>query len=203
MFTTESTFNREPEYMSAMTENEITRCYIKALREGSYEAFNAIYNMYVDKLYGFVFSHTKSQHLSEDIVQEVFIRLWNNRKSLSEKGSLKAMLFIIGRNLMIDAFRSQINKVDLELYIGYIDEMSHEEEQGERLSYDDFMNALEAGKKLLSDRQLQIYEMNKEKGQSIGTIAESLKLSEQTVKNTLGTSIKKIRKHFHKYTNYI
>ncbi len=181
--------------MKTETERNLVGCYIKALREDSYEAFNIIYEMYVDQLYGYFLMHTKSQQLSEDLVQEVFIKLWNNRKNLKEIGSLKSMLFIIGRNLMIDTFRTQLNNVELDQYVEYIEENLYDPETERIVPFDEYVNALESGKKSLTDRQLQIFEMSKEEGKSNLEIAESLQLSEQTVKNTLSASLKKIRSY--------
>jgi len=100
---------------------------------------------------------------------------------------------------MIDSFRSQINKVEFELYIDYIDEKSFEDDGIEsKLFYDDFLKALKLSKKLLTEGQLEIFERNKEKGESIEEIASSLQISEQTVKNQLTTAMKKIRSQLSK-----
>jgi len=180
-------------------ENDIIKSYIKELQNGSHKAFNVIYDMYADKLYGFLLAHTKSPQISEDIVQETFLKLWINRKSISVEGSIQSLLFTISRHKMIDSFRSQINKVEFELYIDYIDEKSFEDDGIEsKLFYDDFLKALKLSKKLLTEGQLEIFERNKEKGESIEEIASSLQISEQTVKNQLTTAMKKIRSQLSK-----
>lgn len=175
-------------------ENDIVKFYIKELQEGSHKAFNAIYDMYADKLYGFSLAHTKSPQLSKDIVQETFLKLWNSRKSISTEGSLQSLLFTISKNKIIDLFRSQINKVDFEMYIEFIEVGEFDGNEIEnKLNYDDFLDALKVSKKLLSERQLEIFELSREKGKSIKDIASELELSEQTVKNQLTSSLKKIR----------
>lgn len=175
-------------------ETDIIKSYIKELQKGSHKAFNAIYDMYADKLYGFLMAHTKSQQMSEDIVQDTFLKLWINRKTLSTDGSLQSFLFTISKHKMIDLFRSQINKVEFELYVEYIDEKSFEDSDIEKkLFYDDFLKSLKLSKKLLSERQLEIFELSREKGKSIEEISNKLQISEQTVKNQLTTSLKKIR----------
>ena len=180
-------------------ENDIIKSYIKELQNGSHKAFNVIYDMYADKLYGFLLAHTKSPQISEDIVQETFLKLWINRKSISVEGSIQSLLFTISRHKMIDSFRSQINKVEFELYIDYIDEKSFEDDGIEtKLFYDDFLKALKLSKKLLTEGQLEIFERNKEKGETIEEIASSLQISEQTVKNQLTTAMKKIRSQLSK-----
>lgn len=176
-------------------ENNILKSYIKELRGGSHKAFNAIYDMYADKLYSFALAHTKSQETAGDIVQETFLRLWTVRESLSVDGSLQSLLFTIANNRLIDLFRKQINKTEMELYIGYKEEAGQEEntEAETKLLYDDFVKTLKLCKKLLTGRQLEIYELSREKGKTIEEISEALNLSEQTVKNQLTTALKKIK----------
>lgn len=181
-------------------ENEIIQSYIKELRQGSHRAFNALYDFYADKVYSFVFSHTKSSQLSEDVVQDTFFKLWQNREKIGFEGSFQSLLFTISKHKIIDVFRKQINKSELSLYVEYLEEhVSVENEIEKKISFDEFNNALKLSKKLLSDRQLEIFELSKEKGESVKEIALMLDLSEQTVKNQLSISLKKIRQELDKY----
>ena len=177
-------------------ENNILKSYIKELQGGSHKAFNAIYDMYADKLYSFALAHTKSQETAGDIVQETFLRLWTMRESLTVDGSLQSLLFTISNHRLIDLFRKQINKTEMELYISYKEEEAGQEENTEaetKLLYDDFVKTLKLCKKLLTGRQLEIYELSREKGKTIEEISEALNLSEQTIKNQLTTALKKIK----------
>ncbi|MDS1033083.1 sigma-70 family RNA polymerase sigma factor [Porphyromonadaceae sp. NP-X] len=183
---------------------DIIQVYIKALQKGSQEAFNAIYDMYADKLYGFVLAHTKSQQISKDIVQDTFLKLWINHKSISTEGSLQSLLFTISKNKMIDVFRSQINTVEFDMFVELNEKNQlYDNEIEKKLDYDDFLNILKLCKKFLSERELEIFELNKEKGFSIEEIANQLSISEQTVKNQLTNSIKKIRTQFQKINKHI
>lgn len=181
-------------------EIDILKSYIKELRKGSHKAFNAIYDMYADKLYGFVFAHTKSRELSNDLVQETFLKLWTMRESLSVEGSLQAMLFTMSHNKMIDTFRAQLNKVEFEDYI----EFSETADLGDnaiekKIYYDDFLKALKICKSQLPNRQMEIFEMSREHGKSIEEIALELKISEQTVKNQLTSATKMLKTELLKY----
>ena len=182
---------------------DIIQMYVKALQKGSQEAFNAIYEMYADKLYGFVYAHTKSQQISRDIVQDTFLRLWVNRKSISTEGSLQSLLFTIARNKMIDIFRTQLNTVEFDMFVELREENQfYDDKIDEKLDYDDFLNMLKLCKKFLSERELEIFELNKEKGFSVDEIADQLSISVQTVKNQLTNSLKKIRIQFQKINMY-
>ena len=56
---------------------------IKELRNGSYQAFTQIYEAYADRLYSFVLKQLKNRSLTQDIVQDTFLRLWDNRNHLN------------------------------------------------------------------------------------------------------------------------
>ena len=181
-------------------EIDILKSYIKELQKGSHKAFNAIYDMYADKLFGFVFAHTKSREIANDLVQETFLKLWTMRESLSLDGSLQAMLFTISHNKMIDIFRAQINKVEFEDYIEFAENADLSDNAiDKKIYYDDFLKALKICKNLLPDRQLEIFEMSRENGKSIEKIANQLKISEQTVKNQLSSATKTLRTELAKY----
>lgn len=181
-------------------ESDILKSYANELRKGSHVAFNAIYEMYGDKIYGFVFSHTKSSELAKDIVQDTFLKLWTMRSTITANGSLQSLLFTISNHKMIDVFRSQINKGEFEDYIEYSENDEHSENSVERkIYYDEFIKALSISKKLLPQRQLEIFELSREKGLNIEEIAKGLNISEQTVKNQLTSALKTIRVELSKH----
>ena len=85
-----------------MKINEI-QC-IKELRNGSYQAFTQIYEAYADRLYSFVLKQLKNRSLTQDIVQDTFLRLWDNRNQLNSFGNLQAFIFTIAKHQVIDYF---------------------------------------------------------------------------------------------------
>lgn len=177
------------------TQNNIQNSYIRELRGGSHKAFNIIYDMYADKLYSFALAHSKSKDSAKDIVQDTFLKLWTMRESLTLDGSLQSLLFTIANRRMIDMFRKQINKTEMELYIAYREGSSEENnpEIESKLLFDDFIKTLRLCKRLLTSRQLEIYELSREKGKSISEISNMINLSEQTIKNQLTIALKKIK----------
>ena len=140
---------------------------IKELRNGSYQAFTQIYEAYADRLYSFVLKQLKNRSLTQDIVQDTFLRLWDNRNQLNSFGNLQAFIFTIAKHQVIDYFRKQVNELQ--------------------------------SKKVLSQREHEIYELSREKHIPIKQIAEQLDLSEQTVKNYLTSALKILRSEMMKY----
>ncbi|WP_373844059.1 RNA polymerase sigma factor, partial [Bacteroides heparinolyticus] len=71
---------------------------ITRLRNGSYSAFNTLYRMYAKRLYAYCLQFTKSAEESCDIVQETFVKLWENRNKLQDCPSIRPLLFAIAKN---------------------------------------------------------------------------------------------------------
>lgn len=183
-----------------MAENSIHKDLIRKLRDGSYDAFNALYEAFADSLYGFVLLHLKSPSQAEDIVQETFLKLWNMRSGLSLEGSFKAMLFTMAKNQVIDHFRQQINRPAFEDYVHFCeDENLLDNSSVDKIYYDDFLEKLAIVKQQLTPQQRTIFELSREDGMSNAEIVSVTQLSEQTVKNHLSAALKTLRTELLKY----
>lgn len=175
---------------------------IKKVKSGSYEDFTRLYFNYADLLYGFVLNLTKSPVDAEDILQETFLKIWQTRENISLETSFKSYLYTIARNLIIDSFRKKINSVAFEVYIQSDIYQNYSENNIEdEIYFDEFLENFNEAKKKLSSRQLEIFELSRERGYSIKDIAEKLSISEKTVKNQLTFALKILRSElsFHYY----
>ncbi len=101
---------------------------IASLRSGSVHAFDALYDMYYRRIYGYCLNFTKSQKDTEDIVQEIFIKLWLNRKSIYVDESISNYLFSIAKNKLISILRTNIGSPHYEDYIDYCETIGTEDE---------------------------------------------------------------------------
>ena len=76
--------------------------------------------MYAKRLFAYSLQFTKSQEESEEIVQDVFMRLWTNRAKIRQEDTLRSLLFIMTKHYLINAFRTKINQPEYEEYIQVI-----------------------------------------------------------------------------------
>lgn len=173
---------------------DINKQQLEALREGNYYAFTELYNAYGDMLYSFVLQLTKSPSEAKDIVQEIFLRIWLNRHNIALDKSFKAYLYQIARNLIIDTFRKQVNKISFEQYVNsnHFSEYVNNNIE-DKISYDDFIVLLEKAKQKMTERQREIFILSREKDLKTEEIAKILNLSEKTVQNTLSLAIGIVR----------
>lgn len=151
-------------------------------------------------LYGFVLNLTKSPTGAKDILQETFLRVWQTREQLSLEMSFKSYLYSIARNLIIDSFRQQIRSVAFEEYINSDAYQNYTENNVEKdIDFDEFRIKLEQAKEKMTDRQREIFELSRERGLSISSIASQLNVSEKTVKNQLSLAMIVLRSELSHY----
>lgn len=166
---------------------------ISDLKEGSPYAFKVVYDLYASRVYSFAYSLTKSREDSSDLVQEVFIRLWENRAKISDDKALLPFLFAIGKNLFISAYRKRMSSLKYADYIEYVDSLEAVGLPSEGIEYDDYRRLFKTAFLALPLRQQQIVRLSKFQGKRNSEIARELNLSEQTVKNQLSTGLKSLR----------
>ena len=84
---------------------------ILEMQKGNEKAFSRIYSLYSQAVYGIIHTIVRNEDLSEEILQDVFIKIWNNRDAYSiKKGRFFTWILNIARNAAIDATRSKAYK---------------------------------------------------------------------------------------------
>jgi RNA polymerase sigma-70 factor (ECF subfamily) len=165
---------------------------IQSLKAGSYKAFDRIYRMYAKRLYAYSLRFTKSPEDAEEIVQDVFVRLWTDREKIRQEDTLRSLLFIMTRHHVINAFRSRINQPVYEDYVDYINDISVNDTH-HHIEYQEFVMKLKKALKTLSATQQKVITLSRMQQLSNMEIAEKLSLSVQTVKNQLSTGLKLLK----------
>jgi len=140
---------------------------------------------------------TKSSEEAEDIVHDVFVKLWVNCMNIRQDETLRSLLFIMAKHLLINAYRSKLNSKVYEEYIIYSDKCTVDD-TSYRLEYDEFVKQFRKAIKKLSLTQQKVVVLSRIKQLSNKEIAEKLSLSEQTVKNQLSVGLKALREKFGK-----
>ena len=159
---------------------------IKEIKCSNGDAFKILYFRYHEIILKFLYHRLSSEELSKDFTQEVFTRVWQNRKDLYCK-SVKAYLFRIANNLVIDHFRKQSSK---EI----------------RLSEDILQNKSPADNSLetqiivksaianLPEKIRITFTLNRYDGLKYHEIAEVLKISVKTVESRISKALQLLKK---------
>ena len=81
---------------------------VSLLQNKDAQAFNYLYDNYSGALYGIIYKMVENKELAEDILQEVFVKIWNNFSNYTNtKGRLFTWMLNVARNSSIDAVRSK------------------------------------------------------------------------------------------------
>ena len=177
---------------------------LKQLQKDSYKAFNKLYELYFDLLYGFIFKLCRSHSLTQEMVQDTFIKVWINRDKIDPELPFKSWLFKLGRNLLVDELRKQWNNVRFEDYLNHCDNENISVDSNENsFDFDAFQLALNTFKKRLSPQQAKVFELCKENGMKPAEVAKELSISEQAVYNYLSQSLSILRKNLSPYYSFL
>jgi len=172
------------------------REHIKELKAGSRDAFNTLYNLYCRRLFSYCYQYIKSKEDTEDIVQDVFVKLWTNRDTIREEDTLVYFLFRIMKNTLINRYRALLNSPVYEEYVTFIHEQaisSSGNKTSETIEYEDFKRSLSSIVQTLPETQAAIVQYKLFHDLSIEEIADKLQLSEQTIRNQSSLAFKTIR----------
>lgn len=165
-----------------------------SVSNGDEQAFRKLYDAYFNRLSVYVFKFNKSEEATSEIIQDIFLKLWTTRSTITEIDSLQAYLFSSARNRSIDYLRKLARETNLikMISVQLNDEKNNIEE---RLNLADLQLLIGQALEELSEQKKQIFKLSKLDGMSHDEIAEMMNLSKSTVKNHLSETLKHLRKH--------
>ncbi len=138
-------------------------------------------------------NYLKSKEETEGLVQDVFLKIWKNRKSLKKEASLKSYLFTIAYHDMCEIFRKkQIHEKFLNERSAVANETINMEEQ---LEYKATLEKVNQLIDKLPEKQRIIFIKSRKEGKSSKEIAEEMNLAPGTVDNQISAALKFLRKH--------
>jgi RNA polymerase sigma-70 factor (ECF subfamily) len=172
-------------------ENEIL--LLKALKKGNAKAFDELFSQYGIRIYHFTYGYLKSKEDAEEVVQEVFLRIWRNRKSIKPELSFKAYLFKIAWHFILEYFERASRQ---QVYKDQLIEESIQFTSGneDRLNYQLLLEKVDQLIEQLPSRQKEILIKRRKEDIPVKEIAEQLGIAPKTVENHLTEALKTIRK---------
>ena len=163
------------------------------LRTGDKTAFDEIFNRYAGPVHTYIRMRLNGSEEADDVLQEVFIRLWHKRQSIVIHSSFRNYLYTIVQHCISDHIRAtKRRKYTLP------DDMPERQEAtpspDEQYQYKQVYYMWRGAMDKLPGQMRRIYAMKIEEQRSVKEIAAELRLSEQTVKNQLHTAGQRIVK---------
>lgn len=170
------------------------------ISNGNEQAFAELFFAYKDFVYSSALFYTKDHSDAEEIVQEVFSRIWKYREKLLEVNEFTAWIRTIIRNRSLSALKKKATeeKQKKELF-GYFAHETENIEQG--VKEKELQALLKEAMTKLSPQQCKVFELSMVQGMDRNTVAQLLGLSSKTVSNHLTIALRTIRSFLyeHKY----
>ncbi|SEA02178.1 RNA polymerase sigma factor [Pedobacter hartonius] len=172
---------------------------LNLISNGDQEAFAIIYTTHLNNIYRYVFSICYAKETSEEIVQELFIKVWENREHLIHVISLKPYLYRSAKNLLLNhVHRSKIKSKVFDLI-----ELAKQKEvnstSDSALMYNDYYRIAQRAIDLLPEKRKQIFRLRLNDELSLDEIASKLCISKSVVKKQLYNGIGFVRRYLHKH----
>lgn len=168
------------------------KCLILDFVSGNDRAFHRIFELYHHALYHHVIKFVKSPDLAADILQDVFIKVWEKRELINPDYSFKAFLFTVAKNHILNILKRAARERSIreEIFKNALDFHTHSEDS---VIYNDLNHFAEMAIEQLPPQRKIVFKMFRDEGQDYHQIAENLGLSKNTVRDHLAKASRFVR----------
>jgi len=171
--------------------NNIDRKILEALRDGSHKAFEAIFITYYNKTKAFIYGYIKSEADAEELTEDLFVNLWENRENIDASKSFNSYLHTIARNTAINFLKRKYLHIE---YVNNTHIPEHTSTSEEDLIAKELGLLIDDVVDKMPEQRRQIYILSRNKGLSNAEIADQLKTTKRNVESQLSLALKEIRK---------
>jgi RNA polymerase sigma-70 factor (family 1) len=180
-----------------MNEASSERDLVLALQRGDEEAFETIYGLYSQRLFGRLLKLVKTEAQAQEILQDVFIKLWQHRHSLDPEKSFRSFLFKIAENKVYDFFRKAARDKVMEANLISLSTTNYIN-IGEYTRAEENLILLYKAIESLPPQRQQVFRLCKLEGRSYKEVSELLSISLSTISDHIVKATKAIKEYFYK-----
>jgi len=166
---------------------------IRKLKKGDIDAFNRIFYAYSSKLYHFAYGYLKSKDDAEEMVQEIFSKIWEKRADIKEEYVFRSYLFSISFNYIKKHFRSKalINKYAEFATSDHLEtQQTHED-----VNYASLKVLVDLLVDQMPEKRKAVFFKSRVEGKNSKEIAAEMNISPSTVENHLNQALRFLRLH--------
>jgi len=171
---------------------------VTGLCNGNRKAFEQIFNLYHKRIYNFCIRLLHNRDSAEEVVQKLFVALWEQQKQLDESKPLAPYLFSVARYMVYQDFRQ-----DAYRKAAFVEMTSNEsvfkESTKDEVLFKELSDVLQKLINDLPDRQKEIFSLSRDSGLSYREIAGKLGITENTVDTQIRRALDHLRKEYKRY----
>lgn len=158
-------------------------------------AFYQLYERYSKRLYGFVLRYIKLEADAEEIVQEVFIKIWESRTKIDVYSSFESFLFTVAYNTTISQFRKKASEKKYLEHLKSIQQVERAPDLTDEIYFNELNEKVQDLLNELTPRQKEIFQLSREQGLANDEIAKKLNISVNTVKKHITNTLAFLKSH--------
>ncbi|SHF39363.1 RNA polymerase sigma-70 factor, ECF subfamily [Mariniphaga anaerophila] len=165
------------------------------INAGVKEAFQEIFERYAGRIYQFSLSYLKNEQDAEELVQDVFLKIWEKRESLDKSKNIKAFIFKVAVNSIYDFIRRKnVENAFRDFSRANFEKQS--DNTWHQVIFDEMSDNLETLIKQMPPERQRVFRLSREEGLSNEEIASKLNISKRTAENQLYRATTFLKKHF-------
>lgn len=167
---------------------------LQRLNAGDKHAFTRIYEQYASKLYRYALKFVKSEEIAEDVVHDIFVKLWNNAATLTIETSLQAYLYKTTHHHLLNLIKREAVQ---ERYLGEMINTAAQFNRSteESVDFKETMQKVQQAVDSLPPQRKLIFEMGRTGGMTHSQIARELNIAGSTVNNQIVKALRTIKEH--------
>jgi RNA polymerase sigma-70 factor (family 1) len=178
------------------SDNENLKLLIKQLHQGSETAFTLLYDKYSKQLYRNIFRLVKDEDIAQELLQDLFLKIWESREHINPEKSFKSFLYKVAENLVYAHFRkiAKDNRIIARLVMSSAEfDTNVEDAIINKENQDLLKKAIEH----LSPQRKHIYTLCKLDGKSYEEVSSELGISVSTISDHIVKANKAVKKYFY------
>jgi RNA polymerase sigma-70 factor (ECF subfamily) len=165
---------------------------IASLKKGDETAFERVFKTHFNSLYNYAYTILKNESTAEEIVQQVFFKIWEKRESLPDETMLKAYLYRAVHNESLNTIKHQKVRAGYQMHAVSSTEQTLDNASG-KVHMAELQQELHKAMNELPEQCRTIFQMSRFEEMKYKEIADELNISPKTVENQMGKALKILR----------
>lgn len=172
-----------------MTDSQL----IDSLKTDGQEGFVAIYRKFYKQLLFFILGYLKENRVAEEIVADVFVKVWERRSDFHTMENLKAFIYISAKNASLNVIRSERSKGIHESLTNYEDLLADDRDVFSKMIHAELIHSIFIEVVKLPEKQREVFNMTYLEDKTVEEIAQELQMSPTAVYTNRSRAIHTIR----------
>lgn len=171
--------------------NKVDIKILESLKDGDHKAFETVFITYYNKTKTFIYGYLKSESDAEELTEDLFVGLWENREKINTSKSFNSYLHTVARNTAINFLK---HKYVQDTYLNTVQNIAYSSTSEEELIAKELGLLIDDIVDKMPEQRKQIYILSRNEGLNNTEIAEKLNTTKRNVESQLSLALKEIRK---------